>query len=107
MLSINEDIRRKNNISEQFIQNFEENLPVPIIEKVTSSADNLNSSAQQCPLEFLADMALTNEENELNEDISVLPLRQLNDQVNENNSQQGFLLFFLFFKLYIYRTEKG
>jgi len=107
LLSINEDIRRKNNIPEQFIQNFEENLPVPIIEKVTSSADNLNSSVQQCPLEFLADMALTNEENELNEDISVLPLRQLNDQVNENNSQQGFLLSFLFFKLYIYRTGKG
>jgi len=96
LLSINEDIRRKNNISEHFIQNFEENLPVPIIEKVTSSADNLNSSAQQCPLEFLADMALTNEENELNEDISVLPLQQINAQLNENNSQQGFFYLFIF-----------
>ncbi|CAK5116974.1 unnamed protein product [Meloidogyne enterolobii] len=88
LLSINEDIRRKNNIPKQFIQNFEENLPVPIIEKVTSSADNFNSSVQQCPLEFLADMALTNEENELNEDISVLPLQQINAQLNENTSQQ-------------------
>uniref|UniRef100_A0A915LZX4 Uncharacterized protein n=1 Tax=Meloidogyne javanica TaxID=6303 RepID=A0A915LZX4_MELJA len=87
LLSINEDIRRKNNIPEQFIQNFEENLPVPIIEKVTSSADNLNSSVQQCPLEFLADMALTNEENELNEDISE-KAESKNDSIISTSSEE-------------------
>ncbi|KAL7079901.1 hypothetical protein ACQ4LE_000699 [Meloidogyne hapla] len=89
LLSINEDIRRKNNKPEQFIQGVEENLPAPIIENNNKLTNILNSSsARQCPLEFLADMALTNEENELNEDISVLPLQQIDIQMYENNFQQ-------------------